>query len=118
MFTRPRILLHIEGGVVLFLSVLFYAYLRASWPLFFLLILAPDLFMLGYLVNVRVGTLIYNSVHTYVGPLLLVAISASGIHAELLPYALIWTAHLGMDRMLGFGLKYATTFKDTHLQHV
>lgn len=74
--------------------------------------------MLGYLVNVRVGTLIYNAVHTYAGPLLLVAISASGIHSGLLPYALIWTAHLGMDRMLGFGLKYPTTFKDTHLQHV
>jgi Domain of unknown function (DUF4260) len=101
MFTRPRILLQIEGAVVLFLSVLFYAYLRASWPLFFLLILAPDLFMLGYLVNVRVGTLIYNAVHTYAGPLLLVAISASGIHSGLLPYALIWTAHIGMDRTLG-----------------
>lgn len=67
--------------------------------------------------NVRVGAAVYNAVHTYLGPLLLVAISASGIHAELLPYALIWTAHLGVDRMLGFGLKYPTVFKDTHLQH-
>jgi hypothetical protein len=118
MFTRPRILLHLEGGAALFLSVLFYAYLRASWPVFFLLILAPDLFMLGYLVNIRTGTLIYNTVHTYAGPLLLAGFAASGIHAELLPYALIWTAHLGMDRMLGFGLKYPTNFKDTHLQHI
>lgn len=118
MLARPRILLQIEGGAVLLLSVLFYAYLRASWPVFFLLILAPDLFMLGYLVNVRAGTIVYNAVHTYVGPLFLAGFSASGIHAELLPYALIWMAHLGMDRMLGFGLKYPTSFKDTHLQRI
>jgi hypothetical protein len=36
----------------------------------------------------------------------------------LLSAALIWLAHIGMDRALGYGLKYPTTFKDTHLGHV
>lgn len=37
---------------------------------------------------------------------------------QLAPFGLIWLAHLGFDRMLGFGLKYPTFFKDTHLEHV
>jgi hypothetical protein len=36
----------------------------------------------------------------------------------LLTYALIWTAHIGVDRLLGFGLKYPTRFQDTHLQRI
>jgi hypothetical protein len=118
MLTKPRVLLHLEGAFVLLLSVLLYKQIHASWLLFFVLILAPDLFMLGYLLNVRIGAGLYNLVHTYVGPLVLVAVSIFVKYPLLLPLCLIWVAHLGMDRMLGFGLKYPTHFKDTHLQHV
>src|ERR1700689_3259205 len=118
MFDRPGILLRVEGGLALAVSVLLYWELHASWGWFALLFLAPDLFMLGYLVNTRVGAALYNFVHTYALPLALIAYAVLYGRLELLPYGLIWTAHIGMDRLLGFGLKYPTQFKDTHLQRV
>lgn len=118
MLNKPRVLLHMEGVLVLLLSVILYREIHASWLLFFVLILAPDLAMLGYLLNVRVGAALYNAVHTYVGPLALVVVSTFVKYPVLLPLSLIWVAHIGMDRTLAFGLKYPTHFKDTHLQRV
>jgi hypothetical protein len=112
---NPRPLLHLEGAAVLVFSLCAYHWQHGSWSLFALLLLAPDLSMLGYLVNVRVGAQLYNAVHTYVGPLLLALYSVGAGHPALLPLTLIWFAHIGMDRMLGYGLKYPTHFKDTHL---
>ncbi|MGB8324969.1 MAG: DUF4260 domain-containing protein, partial [Candidatus Acidiferrum sp.] len=88
------------------------------WGFFLLLFLWPDLSMLGYLLSVRVGSTLYNLVHTYVFPLALVAIAMATQRPQLLPLALIWISHIGFDRALGFGLKYPTFFKDTHLQRV
>lgn len=74
--------------------------------------------MFGYLANPRVGSSVYNLAHTYVWPIAL-AITAWLLGAPLgLSLALIWIAHIGLDRGLGFGLKYPTEFKDTHLSHV
>ena len=83
-----------------------------------LLFLSPDLFMLGYLKDAKWGATAYNLVHTLAGPILLLAIALVLPAAACIPYALIWLAHIGFDRMLGYGLKYPTFFKDTHLQHV
>jgi hypothetical protein len=118
MLDKPGFLLRIEGSLVLVVSVLFYWQARAGWGLFALLFLAPDLSMLGYLVNARLGAAFYNLVHTYAMPLLVIACAVFAKELWLLPYGLIWTAHIGMDRMLGFGLKYPTRFNDTHLQRV
>lgn len=112
---NPRPLLHLEGATVLVLSLFAYHWQHAGWGLFALLLLVPDLSMLGYLVNVRTGAQAYNAVHTYTGPLLLALYSFAGGHPTLMPLALIWLAHIGVDRMLGYGLKYPTHFKDTHL---
>ena len=71
--------------------------------------------MVGYLANPRVGAAVYNLVHTYGGPLALYAYAIGTHNTQLVQLALIWTAHIGFDRMLGFGLKYPTRFKDTHL---
>src|ERR1700720_1910123 len=117
MLDKPRLLLHAEGAAALTVSFAAYHELNGSWLLFFLLFLWPDLFMLGYLVNVRLGASCYNLVHTYVGPLLLGAVAVFEHWHDALLFALIWTAHIGLDRMLGYGLKYPTFFKDTHLQH-
>jgi hypothetical protein len=74
--------------------------------------------MLGYLPNPKLGASLYNLVHTDVWPVGL-AIYAYVVHRPtMLLFALIWLAHIGLDRMLGFGLKYPTFFKDTHLQRV
>jgi hypothetical protein len=111
----PRPLLHLEGAAVLLLSLFSYHWSHASWLLFAVLFLVPDVSMIGYLVNTRVGSIAYNAVHTYIGPLILAGWSFwVGSHIALWIF-LIWTAHIGMDRMLGFGLKYPTRFKDTHL---
>ena len=118
MVFKPRILLHLEGAAVFVLSLYFYRATGAHWGLFLLLFLSPDLFMLGYLISVRVGSVIYNLVHTYIFPLTLLGFAMSTHKPQLFPFALIWISHIGVDRALGFGLKYPTFFKDTHLQRV
>src|ERR1700732_1072511 len=118
MPTKPKLLLHLEGAAILTLSICFYYQTHARWLHFALLFLAPDLFMLGYLANARVGSALYNFAHTSLTPLILVAVAFFAAKPFLYPFALIWTAHIGFDRFFGFGLKYPTHFKDTHLQHV
>jgi hypothetical protein len=113
--TNPRPLLHLEGAAVFALSLLAYHWSLGSWLQFALLFLVPDLSILGYAASVRGGTITYNAVHSYVGPLALAAYSLASHRPVILSLSLIWIAHIGFDRMLGFGLKYPTRFKDTHL---
>ena len=118
MLNKPGILLRMEGFALLAVSVFLYWQMHFGWLLFAILLLAPDLSMVGYLGGAKTGAPIYNIVHTLIGPLLLIGFSLVTARTSVLPYGLIWTAHIGMDRMLGFGLKYPTNFKDTHLQRV
>lgn len=109
----PRLWLRAEGLAVLCLAVWLYARSDASWGLFALLFLVPDVGFVGYLAGARAGAVTYNLLHSYVGPLAAAAVAlASGRPASV---ALIWAAHIGFDRMLGYGLKYPTAFRDTHL---
>jgi hypothetical protein len=95
--------------------VVAYSALGGRWGLFALLFLLPDLSMVGYLAGRRVGAASYNAAHSYFGPALLAALGAV-LHAHgALLIACIWAAHVGFDRLLGYGLKYATSFGDTHL---
>ena len=112
---NPRLLLHLEGAAVIISTLFAYHWSHGSWLLFTLLFLVPDLSMIGYAINARAGAITYNALHTYVGPLMLGGYSlGAGQHFPLL-LALVWIAHIGFDRMFGFGLKYPTRFKDTHL---
>lgn len=111
----PRVLLRLEGAAVLAGAIVGYRALGASWGLFALLLLVPDLSLLGYLRGPRVGAALYNGAHTYLGPALLAGLSLTAVVPGAWHIALIWTAHLGMDRALGLGLKYPTAFRDTHL---
>ena len=88
---------------------------RLSWPLFAVLFLAPDLAMLGYLMGARIGAAVYNVAHTYALALPLALLGFLAGRPAILAVALIWVAHIGFDRALGFGLKYPTGFGDTHL---
>jgi hypothetical protein len=108
--------LQLEGLAVLALLTLFYASRHWSWWWFGILFFAPDLFMLGYLVNRRVGALVYNLGHTYTTPAVLLAAGLLAHVPALLAGGTIWGAHIGFDRLLGYGLKADTGFKDTHLQ--
>lgn len=116
--TRPAWLLRLEGAAVFALAIALYWRAGGSWLLFALLLLGPDLAMLGYLAGPRLGAACYNLIHSYVLPLGLCAYGWFS-HGTLATWlALIWLAHIGMDRSVGYGLKYATAFKDTHLQRV
>lgn len=86
--------------------------------MFLVLILSPDLVMLGYLAGKRIGAICYNVGHSYIGPILLAFLAFFLSHPLLAQLAMIWVAHIGFDRAIGYGLKYATDFKDTHLNRV
>jgi hypothetical protein len=114
----PRFLLHAEGAVVAAAALAVYFHAGYAWWLLVALVLAPDLSMLGYLAGSRLGAASYDMAHTYA---LAVALAASGwlTDADLAAkLGLIWIVHIGVDRALGYGLKYPTGFKDTHLQRV
>lgn len=111
------VLLRLESLAALVFGVTAYAMLGQSWVLFAVLFLAPDLFMAGYLVSPRVGAWTYNAVHTYVTPALFAA-SAFVFGPIAFGIAGIWVAHIGMDRLLGYGLKKETGFDDTHLGRI
>jgi hypothetical protein len=95
--------------------VAFYAWFGFSWGLFALLFLVPDLAMATYALGPKWGAAAYNVAHATIAPLALGA-AALGLRAPLgEAVALIWLAHIEFDRVLGFGLKYASGFGDTHL---
>jgi hypothetical protein len=110
-----RVWLRLEGFSAFMLAVYFYRQAQGSWLLFAILFLAPDLAMLGYLAGARIGAAVYNAAHSYILPLALVAFAILSDRRALLPYTLIWIAHIGFDRTLGYGLKYASGFGHTHL---
>ena len=108
-----RTVLRIEALVVLVALVALYWRAHASWLLFVVLLLTPDVAMLGYLRGTRVGAWSYNAFHTYVAPV--VCLGASLYVPLLFPIAIVWAAHIAMDRALGYGLKYEDAFQHTHL---
>lgn len=114
----PRAVLRAEGALVLAAAVTAFHLLGGGWGLFALLFLVPDLSMLGYLRGPRLGAILYNVGHSTLGPALLAGVGlAFGV--SILPLlATIWVAHVGFDRMLGYGLKYGSRFVDTHLGQV
>jgi hypothetical protein len=114
----PAALLRTEGVALLALSVLLYWINGGSWLLFGVLLLAPDLSMLGYIAGPRVGAAIYNAFHTYAVPAVVGALGMIFASPLMVAVALIWFAHIGMDRTVGYGLKYPSSFKDTHLERV
>jgi hypothetical protein len=83
--------------------------------LFVLLLLAPDLGMLGYFVDARIGGFTYNLFHTHLRPAVLLIVGIATDSAGVYSIAFIWFAHIGLDRALGYGLKYSDGFKNTHL---
>ncbi len=110
----PGLLLRLEGAALLGLAVLFYARSDDGWGLFALLFLVPDVAMLGYLANPRLGAALYNAAHVTIGPATLGVFGLTMAPAAV-PVALIWAAHIGFDRAVGYGLKYPDRFQHTHL---
>jgi uncharacterized protein DUF4260 len=105
--------LRLEGIAALVLAIGLYPQQGGSWLVFAALFFAPDVSFAGYLAGPRLGAAIYNAAHSYVGPLILAVTLLSVGAGMTLP--LIWGAHIGFDRALGYGLKYPAAFRDTHL---
>jgi len=105
----------VEGLAIGVAVLFFYAEINASWLLFLILFLIPDITMLGYAKNKKLGANIYNLGHSFVLPLVLLIFSYSIEQTLLIELSLIWLAHIGFDRAMGYGLKYKDNFKKTHL---
>ncbi len=114
----PLRLLRLEGAGLLILGIWLYAYQGQGWLLFLVLFLVPDLSMLAYFAGPRLGAVIYNIAHTTLPPLALLGFGALAKSPAAMAVAAIWLAHIGFDRLLGYGLKYATGFSETHLGRV
>jgi Domain of unknown function (DUF4260) len=113
------VLLRLEGFAVAILTASLYAHTGASWWLFAALWILPDLSMLGYLISPCRGASLYNTFHTYLLPAVL-ALFGFWLRPQglLEPIALIWVNHIGIDRALGYGLKYSQGFAFTHLGRI
>lgn len=116
--SRPAVLLRLEGAAALALAVLLYRELGASWLMFVLLFLLPDLSIAAYFGGPKVGAAVYNAVHTYILPAGIYAFGFVTARPAAMLVAVVWAAHIGVDRLLGFGLKFRTGFRDTHLHTV
>jgi hypothetical protein len=114
----PRLLLRLEGAAIFVAAVVLYLREDYPWWLLVVLALAPDLSMVGYAAGVRIGALAYDAVHTLAAPIVLATAGVVWDVDAAIQLALIWFAHIGADRALGYGLKYPTHFQDTHLQRV
>lgn len=114
----PKLFLHIEGLAVFILSLYVYSQYQFNWILFVALLFVPDLAMLGYLISPKHGSVIYNAFHTYTIAITVLFIGLLLPSPIILSIGIIWLAHIGMDRLFGFGLKYPTAFKDTHFNQV
>ncbi|BBU60750.1 hypothetical protein MSC49_06850 [Methylosinus sp. C49] len=114
----PKILLRLEGAALMAAALFAYFGLGADWRLLAWLFLFPDLSMAFYLAGPRIGAIAYNIAHTTIIPF---AVLGAGVYLGqglMISIALIHFAHIGFDRMLGFGLKYGSAFGDTHLGRV
>ena len=114
----------IEGGLVFvaaLLAVVVQNFMGISgyWWLYLIAFFAPDIGFIGYLAGPKAGATVYNLLHLY-GVGLAVAVAGFAIFGSPLymNIGLLWMAHVGFDRMLGFGLKEPTAFADTHLGRI
>jgi len=133
----PRMLLRLEGLAIFAVCLCafwfgpFNSLLGLGWPWIVLIFFAPDLSMLAYLAGPRIGAVVYNLAHTLALPALVLAAGIIMISLSLkapsdlmrsmevaTSIAVLWTAHIGFDRALGYGLKYPSGFGDTHLGRI
>jgi hypothetical protein len=113
-----RTLLRLEGLALFTGMTLLYGVWDGSWWVYAILFLAPDLSFAGYLAGPRAGAVIYNAAHSYMAPMTLMTTGFALSAPLVLSIAMIWLAHIGIDRALGYGLKYFAGFGFTHLGRI
>jgi hypothetical protein len=113
-----RAVLRLEGLALLAVALIFYARDGGDWARFAVLFLVPDLSLIAYAFGPRLGALAYNAAHSTIGALALLAAGQIAAQPAASALAFIWLAHIGFDRALGYGLKSARGFRDTHLGYI
>jgi hypothetical protein len=113
-----RTLLRLEGLTLFIGMTLLYAVWDGSWWVYFILFLAPDISFAGYVWGTRIGAVVYNAAHCYMAPMALMTTGFALSQPLVLSLAMIWLAHIGIDRALGYGLKYSAGFGFTHLGRI
>jgi len=111
----PRRWLRLEAATLLAGALLAYPATGQPWWLVPAAILLPDVVMAGYLGGTRLGAWCYNLAHATPLPALLIGLGWWQHQPLVLALGLIWLAHVGLDRLLGYGLKYDDDFQHTHL---
>jgi hypothetical protein len=113
-----KMVLKFEGLAVFFACLFIYVRLHASLVLFALLWLLPDISMIGYLKSKKFGAIAYNTAHNYLLVIVIIIFALWQDNNFILSLAIILASHIGLDRFLGYGLKYVSGFKDTHIQRL
>ena len=113
-----RTLLRLEGLTLFAGMTLVYGFWGGPWWLYAVLFLAPDLSFLAFLAGPKAGAWVYNAAHSTVVPMAMLTIGFGFAPPLVLSVALIWLSHIGIDRALGYGLKYQAGFGFTHLGRI
>jgi hypothetical protein len=113
-----KLVLRLEGLTLFAGMVMLYWAWDGSWLVFALLFFVPDLSFLAYLADAKFGALVYNAAHSYMAPVALLTLGFGLASPLTLSIAMIWLAHIGFDRALGYGLKYSAGFGFTHLGRI
>jgi hypothetical protein len=113
-----RLWLRVEGAAALSAGAAVYLATGAPWPLLVPLLLAVDLSMAGYLRGPAIGAVVYNAAHNWAIGLAALGLGVVAASPVALAVGGILVAHVGMDRLAGYGLKYPTSFADTHLGRI
>jgi hypothetical protein len=111
-------LLRCEGLALFVIATAAFSLTGLSWWLYAVLFFMPDASIAGYGAGPRIGAMVYNAAHSTVGPALLAGTGLLLDNPAFLGLAAVWAAHIGFDRMFGYGLKYTSGFGDTHLGRI
>jgi hypothetical protein len=115
---NPVVFQRIEGAAIFLAATAVYFHSHLNWLLYVLLLFAFDIFAAGYVINTRVGAAAYNLGHSMIFPSILAVVYIFHPSDFILGWACLWFAHIGIDRALGYGLKFSSSFHDTHLGRI
>ena len=111
----PVLFQRAESAAIFLAATYVYFSNHYSWIVYVVLLFSFDIFMIGYVMNGRIGALLYNLGHSMILPSLLVVVYLIHRSDITLGLTCLWFAHIGIDRALGYGLKLTTGFRHTHL---
>lgn len=111
-------IIRIEEAALFLLSWYFFCDAGFAWWWWWVWLLAPDISMVGYLINARIGAYLYNFVHHKAIAVLVILIGTMSLSPWLAAAGWLLLGHSSMDRVFGYGLKYLSGFKDTHLGRI